>query len=267
MDRRVKERLIGATLLVIVIVLVVPELLSGPKPAHAPPPANAVEAVRTYTVDLAQNTATPQPAPAATPQPAPAATPQPAPPAPSKGAPANLPAPTPGTPVVAATTTLTAGTAAPPTTPGAGKQPPTVAGVKAAAAAVMRSSGAAPVPLESAASSPISVQHVPAAAPATAPVVPSQAVAVKARSDQRDATAPGAWTVQLGSFANRAHAQTLASAVKAKGFNVYISSTGAGAALRYRVRTGPWADRDAALQTVLKLQAQGQAASLVPPAP
>ena len=33
MDRRVKERLIGASILVVLIVLIVPELLSGPKPA------------------------------------------------------------------------------------------------------------------------------------------------------------------------------------------------------------------------------------------
>ena len=38
MDRRVKERLIGASILVALIVLVVPELLSGPKPAPPPQP-------------------------------------------------------------------------------------------------------------------------------------------------------------------------------------------------------------------------------------
>jgi DedD protein len=38
MDRRVKERLIGASILVALIVLVVPELLSGPH-SVAPPPA------------------------------------------------------------------------------------------------------------------------------------------------------------------------------------------------------------------------------------
>ena len=36
MDRRVKERLVGATILGVLIVLLVPELLSGPKPAAAP---------------------------------------------------------------------------------------------------------------------------------------------------------------------------------------------------------------------------------------
>jgi DedD protein len=37
MDRRVKERLIGASILVALIVLVVPELLSGPRSAASPP--------------------------------------------------------------------------------------------------------------------------------------------------------------------------------------------------------------------------------------
>ena len=56
MDRRVKERLIGATILVALIVLVVPELLSGPKPTVGPPaatlPAATPEPIRNVTVDL-----------------------------------------------------------------------------------------------------------------------------------------------------------------------------------------------------------------------
>jgi DedD protein len=64
MDRRVKERLVGASILVVLIVLIVPELLSGPAPTPAPLrlPATAVpEPVRSVTVDLktskAQNVA------------------------------------------------------------------------------------------------------------------------------------------------------------------------------------------------------------------
>ncbi|MDP9082248.1 MAG: hypothetical protein M3N50_00550, partial [Pseudomonadota bacterium] len=56
MDRRVKERLVGASILVALIVLIVPELLSGPKPAApAAPrlPASAPEPLRNVTVDLA----------------------------------------------------------------------------------------------------------------------------------------------------------------------------------------------------------------------
>ena len=56
MDRRVKERLIGATILVVLIVLIVPELLSGPKPRMtAVQPSSSAgpsEAVRNVTVDL-----------------------------------------------------------------------------------------------------------------------------------------------------------------------------------------------------------------------
>jgi DedD protein len=64
MERRAKERLIGASILVVLIVLIVPELLSGPKP-EAPPAklpqlpaaASSAEPTRTVTVDLATSKA------------------------------------------------------------------------------------------------------------------------------------------------------------------------------------------------------------------
>jgi DedD protein len=55
MERRVKERLIGASILVALVVLVVPELLSGPKPNAGPVPtlpAAAPDPIRNVTVDL-----------------------------------------------------------------------------------------------------------------------------------------------------------------------------------------------------------------------
>lgn len=61
MDRRVKERLVGATILVVLVVLIVPELLSGPKRAVTAPPAPAAGAaspVHSVTIDLATNKAT-----------------------------------------------------------------------------------------------------------------------------------------------------------------------------------------------------------------
>ena len=62
MDRRVKERLVGASILVVLIVLIVPELLSGPPspaPARVGPrlPVSAPEPVRNVTVDLATSKA------------------------------------------------------------------------------------------------------------------------------------------------------------------------------------------------------------------
>jgi DedD protein len=68
MDRRVKERLVGASILVVLIVLIVPELLPGPVPPPfgARPPVSAPEPVRNVTVDLATSKApTPEPEPAA----------------------------------------------------------------------------------------------------------------------------------------------------------------------------------------------------------
>jgi DedD protein len=54
MDRRVKERLVGASILVMLIVLVAPELLSGPPPGPPlKPPVSAPEPVRNVVVDLA----------------------------------------------------------------------------------------------------------------------------------------------------------------------------------------------------------------------
>lgn len=61
MERHVKERLVGATILVVLIVLIVPELLSGPKRAAGtaqPSPAAPTETIRSVTVDLATNQTT-----------------------------------------------------------------------------------------------------------------------------------------------------------------------------------------------------------------
>jgi DedD protein len=64
MDRRVKERLVGASILAVLIVLVVPELLSGPVPVPATSrlPVSAPEPVRNVTVDLATSKP-PEPSP------------------------------------------------------------------------------------------------------------------------------------------------------------------------------------------------------------
>jgi DedD protein len=66
MDRRVKERLVGASILVALIVLIVPELLSGPTPSPVidRPPVSTPEPVRNVTVDLVPSKV---PAPAAEP--------------------------------------------------------------------------------------------------------------------------------------------------------------------------------------------------------
>jgi DedD protein len=130
MDRRVKERLVGASILVVLIVLIVPELLSGPAPGPVTPrlPVSAPQPVRNVTVDLATNKA-PAPEPAAE---AAASSAQPPPgtgsgdaasavaePTPTSPAPAAPPVPVPSVPLE---------TTAPPPTSAATAAKPAAAG-------------------------------------------------------------------------------------------------------------------------------------------
>ncbi|HME41344.1 MAG TPA: SPOR domain-containing protein [Steroidobacteraceae bacterium] len=227
MDRRVKERLVGASILVVLIVLIVPELLSGPPvpaPGIAAPrlPASAPEPVRTVTVDLATSKA---PAPeAAEPVAASSA------PAASSAAPAGQAASSGQTTGGAAASGQTTGSAATSGQAPSGAAPSAVAGEGASA-------------LETAAPPPTS--HASAAKPA-----------ISGR----------AWAVQLGSFASRDNADKLLHQLKAQGFPVYVLPGGSGSSPRYRVRIGPMADRSAAAQEAAKLKALGHIASIVPPA-
>ncbi len=53
METAVKERLVGAVVLVGLIVALVPEMLSGPRREATPARPSADGTVRTYTIDLA----------------------------------------------------------------------------------------------------------------------------------------------------------------------------------------------------------------------
>ena len=96
MDEQLKTRLIGAVVLVVIAVLLIPELLSGRKAATAPPADVAAErGTRTYTIDLgsgalpAPGSGNTTPPPVARPAPPPPALPVPSgPPQPTLSAPA-----------------------------------------------------------------------------------------------------------------------------------------------------------------------------------
>jgi len=61
MDSRAKQRLTGAVILVALFVLLVPELLRGPRGAAAPSDAPTDEGMRRYTIDLDAATPPAQP--------------------------------------------------------------------------------------------------------------------------------------------------------------------------------------------------------------
>ena len=84
MDTRIKERLLGAIVLVAIVVIVVPELLTGQRSPPTPASAPGTVPVRTVTIDLArpERAAIARPAPVAVP-PAGALAPASSPPAPT----------------------------------------------------------------------------------------------------------------------------------------------------------------------------------------
>jgi DedD protein len=107
LEQQAKERLTGGVILVVLLVLLVPELLTGPRPVLPPVPARPDQApMRSYTMDLGESPhANRAPVAASTTTAAPASdpvtlssAPVPEPPAP---APAPAPARTPTAPAVA----------------------------------------------------------------------------------------------------------------------------------------------------------------------
>jgi DedD protein len=270
MDRRVKERLVGATILMVLIVLIVPELLSGPKARVTPvPPASAsgpVEAVRNVTVDLATSKATqaentPAENALADGTAASAAAPS-AENANATGAPHSGDAAS-GTP---ASGTPASGDATDPGTPPSAEPAP---GETAAGAPVPSRTNRAP-------GSP-TIATLKAQQPARSadpelesePSIPRSAPKASNSGNGIETAPPSAskhhWAVQLGSFASRANAEKLVRQRKPHDAAIYMSPSGKGASARYRVRIGPLADRDAAERVVAKLKKEGQSASLVPP--
>jgi DedD protein len=242
MDRRVKERLIGATILVALIVLIVPELLSGPKPAPVPPLAAGLPSpTRSVSVNLTTSKAIPEP------QSADAATVSPAAARETRGGGAGASA------VGGASPRGASADASAPGAAGAG------ANASAAGSGMAGASSTASTPTVA------TLKAQESAAPVeTAISSPTSAGDRAIGSDAAGAHGHRAWAVQLGSFASKANAEKLLHQLPGSGF--YLASSGSGASLRYRVRMGPSADRGAAERAVTKLKAEGHAATIVTPA-
>jgi DedD protein len=239
LETRAKERLTGAVILVAVIVLLVPELLSGP--AHAPSVRGAPSEelpVRSYTMDLSDESRSGAPSSAGSA----------APTMPRMGA--DEPAAPPAAPAADADASPLppAGTAMGPSGPSTGMAP------RAAAAAA---SAVAPASVAPADSAPV------VSAPAAAPAAATHA-AVAAGGGHDGNTAGGGWVVQLGSFASRANAEHLVGDLKGRGFSAFVSEASGGGRKWYRVRVGPEHERAAALVLAGRLHAGGHPGSVVP---
>jgi DedD protein len=230
----VKERLTGAIILVALIVLLVPELLTGPvRSATAPQPAATSpeeSPLRSYTIDLADETRSRGETAGSTGS----AAPQPA-------------ATTPGTPEPS--------TAAKPASISEGEPPATPQERPVPAPH--------PRPVEKA---PAPAHHLAAKPPSAKPPETKQSASeVKQSAPPSEASSGGAgWVVQLGVFASRANADHLAEELKGKGFKVAVSETPGNGRKLYRVRSAPLGDRGAAQDLAVKLRAAGATGSVVP---
>ncbi len=242
MDTRIKERLVGAIALVAIVVIVVPELLTGPHvPAPAPPPALAPAAQHSYSIDLTAG---------------------------ERGAIARSPAP--AAPAPEAATAVPGAVDGPATAPGAsGNRAGAVSAADAPPAAAPAPTPAA-VPPKPAATATVAtevhplaqapsaaINHVPAAAPAAA------APAAAPRPTVPVAGAEG-WVVQLGSFASKDNAESLAKGLRAKGYRAFVSEFRGSGRVLYRVRVGPEQDRARAETIAARLAHEGHHGSVAP---
>jgi len=75
----------------------------------------------------------------------------------------------------------------------------------------------------------------------------------------------GGWSVQLGSFGAEATAKKIVTDAKSHGFSAFVTPAKVGGKTLYRVRVGPFSDRDAAQVALAKLKRSYAQASLAAP--
>jgi DedD protein len=222
MEDALKARLIGASILVVLAVALLPELLSGPKvPAND---ASGAKGTRVITIDLGGAVeASRAPRPEADPAPT-----EPTPALPTLGTPGATTAALDDTSEpVAESTDAKPGASEPVTVPPAAAQGPTPAPTKGPTATT-----AAPG------------QTTAASKPAVAEPAP------------KPVAGSGKYSVQVGAFSSADGARKLVRDLKAAGFSAYVLAPAPGKKL-HRVRVGPVADRAAADQLASKLKSRG----------
>lgn len=158
----------------------------------------------------------------------------------------------------------------PPSKPAAVSKPPPVATTTPARPAAV-------VPKPAPKSAPAETKpRPPAPSIANRPPAPviDEAPKPQRKPEQKPTTAPPTvaaspvpakqrWAVQAGSYAEIANARQIEAQLKALGFASSISVTESGGSARYRVRSGPFATREAADAARLRMQQNRISASVV----
>jgi DedD protein len=218
-ERVVKERLVGAAVLMAAAIILIPEMLSGPDRGSASEPAAQVRSdapIKTYTIDLSQS-------PSA--QPTPSVVDNRAPPPEESAAPAD------------------AQPTEQPAEPPSGAQP---AGADQAKPDVPQQTAAA----TPATAAPVVVEQ-PTAAPARTTPPPL--------ASNSGTPTSGRWAVQVGSYAREATAERLAKQLRDQGQRAFVMPVKSGGATLYRVRIGPMKDRASAEAALRDVKSAGAA--------
>lgn len=226
MERIVKERLVGAAVLMAAAIILIPEMLSGPdRESHAEQPAQSRSdaPIKTYTIDL-NHSPSAQPTPAVVDNRAP----PPEDPAPAQQ-PIDQPSPQPA-----------AGDQAKPEVP------------QQASTAVQ------PEPVRSEPANP--VVEPPTATATAAPARP----AANPLASGGAAPTSGRWAVQIGSFSKEATAERVAKQLRDQGRSAFVMPVKSGGATLYRVRIGPLQDRASAEAALRDVKSSAPGAAIVP---
>jgi DedD protein len=214
-ERRLKERLVGAGVLVAAAIILIPEMLSGPKRSD-PPPKVAEAPLKTYTIDLNR------PPGAAAPS-----------------APLEERAPPPETEPDERTKGI-ADEAPPRTEATAPTAPPIVQGSPDSTRAETAGNPERNAP---------AVKRTPEERlPAPQPTRESSPPPVASKPSVP--TSRG-WAIQVGSFANRATAERLVKELATSGHTAFVMPVKSGDTTLYRVRLGPFAERAAANEALV----------------
>ena len=220
MERVVKERLVGAAVLMAAAIILIPEMLSGPDRASESEPAAQARGdapIKTYTIDLSHSPSA-QPTPSAVDNRAP---------------PPEEPAAT---------------TAAPPTEQPSGAHP--AGDDQAKPEAPQPTASTAPVVAAPVTAAPVVVEQ-PTAAPARTTPPPL--------ASNTGAPTSGRWAVQVGSYAREATAERLAKQLRDQGQRAFVMPVKSGGATLYRVRIGPMKDRASAEAALRDVKSAGAA--------
>jgi DedD protein len=234
-ERQLKERLIGAAVLVAIAVIMVPEMFSGPR-SHQELASDAVAPtgqLKTYRVELQ---AVPHAAAQASASPV----------APLVEAPAAHPQDE----LANASTSSSSGAAS-----GAGTEA-IIRVAQSSASSVVSSAASA------ASAKPVESRPIEAKPSETKPP-PAKSVETKSTASTAVSSST-TWVVQVGSFGTREKAQQIVGTLKSRGYSAFTGPVTVGSKTLYRVRVGAATDRPSAEGLLQKLKASYPESSVVP---